>query len=156
LIFVSRIVVLQARFAAILANHLGLHHVVMPFFLFMVGMSMSFSLRRYKVGLLRKVLTRTAKLFLLGLATQGGAHFPTVRFQGWDLKYLHIPGILQRIAWTYLVVSLIAMYIPKIDASRYILAHIVVSLKSIAQSFEGVRLVSVSCGSIISLTLIIV
>jgi len=44
---------------------------VMPFFLFMVGMSMSLSMRKYKSGLFTKVCSRTVKLFLLGLLTQG-------------------------------------------------------------------------------------
>ena len=35
-----------------------------------VGTSMSMSFRRYKAGLLSKVLVRAAKLFLIGLATQ--------------------------------------------------------------------------------------
>lgn len=63
----------------------------------------------YRTGLLGKVVWRTAKLFLLGLLTQGG-NFPEVQGGGYDLKRLRIPGILQRIAWAYFVVAMMAMY----------------------------------------------
>jgi predicted acyltransferase len=93
-----------------------------PFFLFMVGTSMSMSFRRYKSGLLQKVLTRTAKLFLIGLATQGiiyGNGFPNVGFSGFNFYNIRIPGILQRIAWAYLCVALMAMYFPKLKTDRF-------------------------------------
>jgi heparan-alpha-glucosaminide N-acetyltransferase len=100
---------------------------VMPFFLFMVGTSMSMSFRRYKSGLLKKVLMRTVKLFLLGLATQGvvyGAGFPNIGFVGFNFQNIRIPGILQRIAWAYLCVSLMAMYLPQFKIDRFVHYHI--------------------------------
>ncbi len=60
------------------------------------------------------MLWRTAKLFLIGLATQG-ADFPSVNFGGFNIQTIRIPGILQRIAWAYLCVSLMAMYFPKVN-----------------------------------------
>ena len=47
--------------------------VVMPWFLFMVGTSMAFSFKKLgnRGAITRKVLTRTAKLFILGILTQG-------------------------------------------------------------------------------------
>ena len=43
----------------------------MPFFLFLVGSSMSLSFGKYSsVALFYKVLGRTARLFLIGIATQ--------------------------------------------------------------------------------------
>ena len=97
-------------------NDMTLADFVMPFFLFMVGMSMSMSFRKYKAGLLQKVITRTAKLFLIGIATQAGAKFPAIGFLGFNLMTVRVPGILQRIAWAYFVVSLMAMYLPKLTA----------------------------------------
>eukprot|EP00041_Stephanoeca_diplocostata_P010748 m.172088 g.172088 ORF g.172088 m.172088 type:complete len:267 (-) comp18282_c0_seq56:3725-4525(-) len=97
-------------------NIVTLADFVMPYFLFMVGCSMSLAFRKYRKGLLTKVLTRTAKLFVLGLLTQG-SDFPSLGTEGINLKTVRIPGILQRIAWAYLVVALIVMYVPKIEVN---------------------------------------
>ncbi len=97
---------------------------VMPFFLFMVGTSMSMSFRRYKEGLLKKVITRTIKLFLIGIATQGvvyGRGFPNIFFTGFNFQNIRIPGILQRIAWAYFCVSMMAMYLPQLPIKRLLL-----------------------------------
>ena len=63
-------------------------------------------------GLTAKVLKRTVKLFVIGLLTQG-TDFPALQNSGINLKVIRTPGILQRIAWAYLVVSMIAIYVPK-------------------------------------------
>lgn len=94
--------------AMILVNHPGDHlnvywplqHVpwngwtptdlIFPFFLFMVGMALTFSTRLAA----RPALVRTAKLFGLGLLTAAWPWF--------DLVHLRIPGVLQRIAICYL------------------------------------------------------
>jgi predicted acyltransferase len=81
--------------------------IIFPFFLFIVGVSMSFSLaRRRERGtkhsqFLRQVLGRTIVLFGLGLFLNA---FPT-----FDLDTLRIPGVLQRIALCFLFASLILM-----------------------------------------------
>eukprot|EP00050_Salpingoeca_kvevrii_P019368 m.85271 g.85271 ORF g.85271 m.85271 type:complete len:501 (+) comp8378_c0_seq5:63-1565(+) len=97
-------------------NNVTFADFVMPFFLFMVGTSMSFSLRNYSGNQLLKVVIRTIKLFIIGLLTQGtvyGIGFPDPGNPGFDLRRIRIPGILQRIAWAYLVVGLMAIYLPK-------------------------------------------
>jgi predicted acyltransferase len=79
--------------------------LIFPFFLFIVGVSISFSLTRRRdqaSGLGRvmtKILSRSLILFVLGLFL---ALFP--RF---DFSTLRIPGVLQRIALCYLAGSLI-------------------------------------------------
>lgn len=87
---------------------------VMPLFLFMVGVSMAFSMKKYGEGgrqaLLLKVLSRTVKLILLGLFTASTDIF--LGGSGVDLKHMRIPGILQRIAWAYCVVAMMKMYLP--------------------------------------------
>eukprot|EP00037_Helgoeca_nana_P015524 m.145079 g.145079 ORF g.145079 m.145079 type:complete len:557 (-) comp23055_c0_seq6:54-1724(-) len=93
-------------------NYVTLADFVMPFFLFMVGCSMSLTFKKYKAGVLPKVMKRTAKLFVIGLVTQGSS-FPALGNTGIDLKRVRIPGILQRIAWAYLVTALIALYVPQ-------------------------------------------
>jgi len=80
---------------------------IFPFFLFIVGVSMSFSFPKQlktlsRPELYRKILRRTFILFGLGLFL---AAFPF-----FNLSTLRIPGVLQRIALVYLVASLIMIH----------------------------------------------
>jgi predicted acyltransferase len=77
--------------------------LIFPFFLFIVGVAMSFSFAaRGNAPQLRKVLVRSLILFGLGVFM---AAYP--RF---DLAHLRIPGVLQRIAVCYLAASLLVLY----------------------------------------------
>ena len=82
--------------------------LIFPFFLFIVGVSMAFSLvRRLESGagrgaLLRKAARRAAILFALGLVMHA---FPDYL----HLSHLRIPGVLQRIALAYLAATLILL-----------------------------------------------
>ncbi len=83
--------------------------LIMPLFLFIVGTAMPYSFaRRMETGasqwaLYRKVLSRTAILFVLGMAAQG-------RLLAADLGQLHVySNTLQAIACGYLIAS-IAMF----------------------------------------------
>ena len=78
--------------------------LIFPFFLFLVGVSMWFSLRSYEAGegerradfaVWRKVVTRSGIIVLLGL----GLNF----VPAFDLAHLRVPGVLQRIGVCYLV-----------------------------------------------------
>lgn len=79
--------------------------LVFPFFLFIVGVSITLAFgRRIESGnddraLLLKVLKRAAIIFALGLFLNG---FPYI-----NLAEIRIPGVLQRIAICYLVAALI-------------------------------------------------
>ena len=81
--------------------------LIFPFFLFIVGVSITFALdgaRRAepgarKKGLLVKIVRRSATLFLLG--------FFLNFFPKFDITTVRIPGVLQRIALVYLACSLI-------------------------------------------------
>jgi predicted acyltransferase len=79
--------------------------LIFPFFLFIVGVSISLALTRRRSEtegwslLLVKIFRRSLILFALGLLL---ALFPRFDFAG-----VRIPGVLQRIAVCYLVVSLI-------------------------------------------------
>lgn len=79
--------------------------LVFPFFLFIVGVALSFSLSRRKtegaarLPLYIKIIQRTAVLFALGLLLRLIPHF--------NFSTLRIPGVLQRIAICYLIASLI-------------------------------------------------
>lgn len=81
--------------------------LVFPFFLFIVGVSMSFSLKKYdtKAGAYAKILKRTAIIFLIGLALNW---FP---FYDTNIGDLRIFGVLQRIALAYGIGALICINI---------------------------------------------
>lgn len=77
--------------------------LVFPFFLFIVGVASTFSLGGLidagagRAGLFRKVVTRAALIFALGLLLQG--------FPYYGLPHLRIFGVLQRIALSYLLAA---------------------------------------------------
>ncbi len=79
--------------------------LVFPFFLFIVGVSITLAFgRRVEEGgvkrdLYLKVIKRTAIIFGLGLFLNGFPYF--------QLSTIRIPGVLQRIAICYLIASLI-------------------------------------------------
>ena len=88
-------------------NGWTLADTIFPSFLFMVGVSIVFSLDRRKekklsnTPLIGRILKRTAILFALGI-------FVNI-FPRFDLSTVRIPGVLQRIAVCYLFVSLIVL-----------------------------------------------
>ncbi len=91
--------------------------LVFPFFLFIVGVSIVLALKRRVVSgeskrpLVVKIVKRSLILFALGLFLSG---FPFGLFGprsfGELLETWRIPGVLQRIAVCYLVVSLLVLY----------------------------------------------
>ncbi len=94
-------------------NGIALADFVMPSFDFMVGISLVYSMRsgrfkkQTKMQQLYIALQRTFKLFVIGILTQAGTEFPT-----YDLKYLRIMGILQRVALCYLTASICEILLP--------------------------------------------
>ncbi len=84
--------------------------LIFPFFLFIVGVSMTFSFgRMLEKGLTRetillKSVKRAALIFLVGLLMHG---FPSYID---NLPTLRIPGVLQRIAIAYLIAAPIVLY----------------------------------------------
>jgi len=93
-------------------NGWTLADLIFPFFLFIVGVAMSFSFARHvtpshgakKIYL--QVAKRTLLLFLLGLFLNALYYIPG----GFSLSVLRIPGVLQRIALVYFFVSLIILH----------------------------------------------
>ena len=76
--------------------------LIFPFFLFIVGVSITFALGRYngtETGVIQKIIKRSVTLFLLGLFLN---FFPK-----FDISTVRIMGVLQRIALVYLACSLI-------------------------------------------------
>jgi predicted acyltransferase len=90
--------------------------LIFPFFLFIVGVSMTFSFgtRRERGtsrgALLRKTIRRSAILVGLGLLLHA---FPNYL----DLSHLRLPGVLQRIGLAYLGAAVIVLYVrPRVQA----------------------------------------
>jgi len=79
--------------------------LVFPFFLFIVGVSMWFSFKKFDQGItkksLYKALKRSSILFLLGVFLNAFPYF--------DFENLRIFGVLQRIAIAYLIGALLCM-----------------------------------------------
>ncbi len=79
--------------------------LVFPFFLFIMGVSANLSLSKFQASsngeIYLKILRRTLIIFGLGLFLNAFPHF--------DLGALRIPGVLQRIAIVYLVISIVAI-----------------------------------------------
>jgi predicted acyltransferase len=92
--------------------------LIFPFFLFIVGVSMvlSFDARRAKGAsrgeLLLHSLKRSAIIFGLGLFLNGYPHYA--------LGTIRIPGVLQRIAVVYLIVSVIVLFTGRV--ARWVIA----------------------------------
>ncbi len=75
--------------------------LIFPFFLFIVGVSITFALegKNGEKGTVKKIVKRSLTLFLLGLFLNFFSRF--------DISTVRIPGVLQRIALVYLACSLI-------------------------------------------------
>ena len=90
----------------------GLHvyDVIFPLFIFIVGVSMVFSLDRIlersgRRAAVAKVLRRSVILFLLGIFYMGGI--------AGGLRNVYLAGVLQRIAEAYVFAGLIYCYLPR-------------------------------------------
>lgn len=85
--------------------------LVFPFFVFIVGVAMTFSFGKLlergvaRGAIMAKSAKRAAILFLLGLLQHS---FPWV---GFDYSQLRIPGVLQRIALTFLLATPLVLWV---------------------------------------------
>ncbi|MTJ50344.1 acyltransferase family protein [Dolichospermum sp. UHCC 0259] len=97
--------------------------LIFPFFLFIVGVAMTFSLSKYSEenkptqAVYLRILRRTAILFILGLILNG---FWNKGVWTFDLSSIRLMGVLQRIALSYLFASLIVLKLPR--KSQWLLA----------------------------------
>jgi len=85
--------------------------LVFPFFMFIMGVSMFFSLRKYNFSLTKesviKVLKRTLLIFLVGLGLNLFNHL--FRYGFGSFENLRILGVMQRLALAYGIGSLIGL-----------------------------------------------
>ncbi|KAM7276546.1 hypothetical protein ACFE04_018412 [Oxalis oulophora] len=89
---------------------------VMPFFLFIVGVSISLVFKKTtdKTAATKKVAMRSINLFLLGLLLQGGYfHGRNNLTYGVDIQKIRWFGVLQRISIGYFLVSLLEIWLVK-------------------------------------------
>lgn len=91
--------------------------LVFPFFLFIVGVAVAFAYKKRltagvdKKPLVLKALKRAVILFGLGLLLAAYPFFTfSPEFSSLDFGTLRIPGVLQRIAVCYLIVTLLFLY----------------------------------------------
>src|SRR5262245_2171527 len=84
--------------------------LIFPFFLFIVGVSMTFSFAKAmekgarRSDLLKKSLKRAVLIFGVGLLIHGFPHYIQ------NLPSLRIPGVLQRIAIAFAIASIVVLY----------------------------------------------
>lgn len=87
---------------------------IFPFFMFIMGFSIFLSMKKYADnprGAVRKIIDRTLKIFLLGLAINA---LSMLVFRGFHPETLRILGVLQRLALCYGAAALIALYVKSI------------------------------------------
>jgi hypothetical protein len=102
-------------------NGIRLADFVMPFFDFIVGVSLAMSFKKFDLEgqgaqrwpALRKATVRFVKLFLIGVFTQGG-----IDFMAYDMAHIRVMGILQRVALCYYAVALMEIFLPRLKAPR--------------------------------------
>ncbi|OVA09358.1 hypothetical protein BVC80_6361g1 [Macleaya cordata] len=97
-------------------NGVHLADFVMPFFLFIAGVSVALVYKRVTNKRLatRKAVLKAAQLFLLGILLQGGYfHGITSLTFGVDIESIRWLGILQRITIGYVVAALCEIWFPR-------------------------------------------
>ncbi|OUL25039.1 DUF5009 domain-containing protein [Nostoc sp. RF31YmG] len=99
--------------------------LVFPFFLFIIGVAMTFSLSKYTEGekpqsaVYWRILRRAAILFALGLLLNG---FWNKGVWTFDLSSIRLMGVLQRISLAYLFASITVLKLPR--KGQWILAGV--------------------------------
>ncbi|KAJ8765021.1 hypothetical protein K2173_010493 [Erythroxylum novogranatense] len=102
-------------------NGLHLADLVMPFFLFVAGVSLALVYKKVsnRVDSMSKAVLRAVKLFLLGVLLQGGFfHGINSLTYGVDIERIRWLGILQRIAIGYIIAALCAIWLSSRTQSK--------------------------------------
>jgi heparan-alpha-glucosaminide N-acetyltransferase len=97
-------------------NGITLADVVMPWFLFMVGVSISLAFNKFKGGKemdgFKKSCVRAVKLFVLGVILQGGGFLDDGNYTyGFNTATIRWCGILQRIGFGYIVAVAVELFV---------------------------------------------
>lgn len=98
-------------------NGLTAADLVFPWFVFIMGVGMAYSLRRFDYRLTRraaaKVARRTALIFLIGLLLDFIEKGMSGVIEGLDFSRLRIMGVLPRLALSYGGAALLALALPQ-------------------------------------------
>ncbi|KAF5746341.1 Heparan-alpha-glucosaminide N-acetyltransferase [Tripterygium wilfordii] len=89
-------------------NGLTLADLVMPFFLFIVGVALGLTYKKLscRTSATKKATLRALKLLLVGIVLQGGFfHGINNLTYGVDIRLMRLMGVLQRIALAYIVAA---------------------------------------------------
>lgn len=101
-------------------NGVTIADYVMPFFLFIVGVSLALTYKKIpcRVTATKKSILRALKLLAVGLLLQGGfVHGVNNLTYGVDVQQMRLMGILQRIALAYIVAALCETWLKRDDDS---------------------------------------
>ncbi|CAM6059082.1 unnamed protein product [Sphagnum tenellum] len=97
-------------------NGVTLADFVMPFFLFIVGVALALTYERIRdrKAATQKAVGRAVKLCILGIILQGGYfHGLNNLAYGVDIQHIRWCGVLQRIAFGFLLVALCEIWAPR-------------------------------------------
>ncbi|KAH9611810.1 hypothetical protein KSS87_006753 [Heliosperma pusillum] len=103
-------------------NGLHLADFVMPFFLFIAGLSLAIAYKKVtdRMDATKKAMSKAVKLFVLGVLLQGGyLHGANSLTYGVDILKIRWMGILQRISIAYIVAALCEIWIPRRNWTRF-------------------------------------
>ncbi len=96
-------------------NGITIADVVFPWFVLLMGVSIAFSLRRYGYRLcgaaVRRIVKRAVLIFVVGIALDLAEKLIGGGLAGVDFGHLRIMGVLPRLALTYGVAALLALWL---------------------------------------------
>lgn len=97
-------------------NGLTAADLVFPLFMFMMGVSAAYSLRRFDyrptAQAVKKVVRRTLLIYLIGLLLDLAEKGLSGAISGLDFSTLRLTGVLPRLAFSYGLAALLALWLP--------------------------------------------
>ncbi len=111
-------------------NGLTAADLVFPMFMFIMGVSVSYSLRRFNYrptgAAVGKIVKRTLLIYLIGLALDLAEKGISGAITGLDFSTLRLTGVLPRLAFGYGLASLLALAMSRRNLRRLVFALLAV------------------------------
>ena len=121
-------------------NGLTAADLVFPFFMFIMGVSISLSLRRFDFQpsaiAIKKILRRTMLIFLVGTLLDLAEKGISGAISGLDFSTLRFTGVLPRLAFSYGIASLLALWLSR-RRLRIAVALLLIAYSIILLMFKG-------------------